>query len=227
MRFARCDSCRVQVQIGGEPAEIDGLLKQERVLSCITPFCSAVMKASDHLVLGYHTVEMPFTNFFRAIHGFGSGAGVPAAFKRAEELLLTQKIIQVVGEPVGQPERVLLRQLVLESGIRLHFESSARGACLYYIEEPGPTCREVVEHELSLSPNSEGAGEDRKEAGRGPESAQGDIGEKSDSSVGRATERSEPVMPSMPHSSPVSTSDYENTGESEHHHGGAASDLRL
>lgn len=228
MRFARCDSCRLQVQIGGDPAEIDNLLKQEQLFHCVTPFCSAFMRASDHLAPeGYLTVEMPVTSFFRAIHGFGSGVGAPASFERAQKLLLSQRVVQIVGEPIGQPERVLIRQLVLESGIRLHFETSARGACLYYIEEPGPTCREVVEHELSLSPNPEGTIENREEAGRAPGTAQGSCGEESDPGMGRTAERPESDLPPVPQSHSVPTSHCESAGGIGRYHGGNASDLRL
>jgi hypothetical protein len=104
-----------------------------------------VWKPKEGLPGGYDVVEVPLRSFFRAIHGFGLSHGAPASYKRAVELLTAKKIVEVKGEPIGKPERVILRELVLEDGTRLHFEASTRGACLYYIEEKSPSCVEVFD----------------------------------------------------------------------------------
>jgi len=168
VRFVVCHTCRQTVQVGGPPEEVAHLIQDQKNFPCITPLCGGRMEECRALDLppDYERREIPIQGFFRAIHGFGSGEGAPASFQRARDLLLTQKIVELVGEPVGQPERVIIRQLVLDNGTKLHFEASARGACLYYIEERGPSCREVVEHELSLSPNPASGDSNREEAGR-------------------------------------------------------------
>jgi hypothetical protein len=119
-------------------------------------------------VQDFDVSEIPVKSFFRGIHGFGAGKGAPASLAKARELLLNEKIVEVIGEPTGQPERVILRQLVLEDGTKLHFDSSSKGACLYYIEEPGPSCVEVVEHEISTSATAS-SDQNREETGRASE----------------------------------------------------------
>jgi hypothetical protein len=127
-----------------------------------------VAVAMTKIAPGYTVHEIPVRGFFRSINGFGPGTGDPASLKRLKELLLSQRVVDLVAEPVGQPERVILKELILESGTRLHFETSARGACVYYIEEPGPSCVEVVEHELANA-TAESSNPNREEAGRAPQ----------------------------------------------------------
>lgn len=170
MRFVVCHTCKSAVQIGGEPQEVMGLLGATENFPCITPLCSGRMAATAPAKIppGYSFNEVPIRGFFRAINGFGPGTGDPASFARLKELLLSQRVVEIRGEPIGTPQRVILRELVLEGGARLHFETSAKGACVYYIEEPGPSCVEVVENELAAAA-SEGHDPGREETGRAPQ----------------------------------------------------------
>lgn len=170
MRFVACHTCKCAVQVGGDLEEIQHLLGSMESFPCITPLCRGRMVTIPpaRIPRSYSLQEVPIRGFFRAINGFGPGVGDPASLKRFRELMLSQRVVDVVAEPIGQPERVIVRELVLESGIRLHFETSAKGACVYYIEEPGPSCVEVVEHELAAAA-SEGADSNREEVGRAPQ----------------------------------------------------------
>jgi len=173
VRIVACPTCRNAVQIGGDADEIRNLLRDEKSFKCVTPLCRGRMLPMGLADLKgqYEMSEMPVKSFFRAINGFGTGNGAPASRERLTELLLSQRVVDVVAYPIGQPERVIVREMTLESGIRLHFESSARGACVYYIEEPGPSCREVVENELATSASAEGDAANREEVGRGTQAA--------------------------------------------------------
>jgi hypothetical protein len=130
-----------------------------------------VSRPASQELSGFTVSEIPIRAFFRAINGFGRGEGDPASLERLQELLTSQKIVGVKANAVGQPERVIIREMILENGTRLHFEASARGACIYYIEEPGPSCVEVVENVL----DSQSSDPDREEAGRDPEAAPRDV----------------------------------------------------
>jgi len=171
VRFVVCHTCKHVVQVGGDPEEVATLLGSKDSYPCITPLCRGRMQgiAMTKAPQGYVVEEVPVRGFFRAIHGFGPGTGDPASLKRLKELLLTQRVVDLSAESVGQPERVILRELVLENGTRLHFETSARGACVYYIEEPGPSCMEVVENELAAAAASESCNTNREEVGRAPQ----------------------------------------------------------
>lgn len=176
MRFFACHTCLQGHQIGGDLQEVQSLLGSEKSFSCITPLCGGSMlsvTAAD-IPDGCEISTMTVRDFFRAIHGFGRGKGSPASFDRAKELLLSKRVVQMKGFPIGDPERVILRELILEGGTRLHFETSARGACLYYIEERGPSCVEVVENEIHTDAAVEVSSADREEAGRDTSSEPGD-----------------------------------------------------
>lgn len=230
MRFVMCTACKTLLQIGGDVLDIEALLHTENNFPCVTPLCQGRMVTPGSLSRDwsdYHRYEMPVQSFFRAINGFGSGVGAPASLKRAQELLLSKRIVEVIGEPSGQPERVILRQLVLEDGTRLHFDTSAKGACLYYIEERGPSCMEVVDHELSLSPNPEGARPAGEEAGRAPgrESVSHEQGSSADH-PGPAGQY-QPGLPAVPKAGDVPASDREGDRPARPHHGGDGSGVRV
>lgn len=137
MRFVACQACETAVQVGGNPEEVAQLLGSQASFPCITPCCRGRMVAIPPVKIpqGYAYREVPLRGFFSAVHGVGSGEGAPASLKRLRELLLSQRVVDLLAEPVGQPERVVVREMILESGVHLHFEASARGACIYYIEE--------------------------------------------------------------------------------------------
>ena len=171
MKIVYCSACKNAYQVGGEAEEVKSLLGSTENFPCITPLCSGrlnIWHPRDGLPPDHKVHEVPVRSFFRAIHGFGLSKGAPASFERAQELLLKKRIVQVKGEPVGQPERVILRELVLEDGTRLHFEASSRGACLYFIEEVGPSCVEVFDETTSDDGQGSGAGtaKNREEGGR-------------------------------------------------------------
>lgn len=184
MRFFCCIRCKTCWQIGGDFSEIQHIINmldfEKGSYPCITPHCSGVLQKVNGTPEGFQAKEIPVRAFYRAVHGFGSGDGASASVERFSELLQTKRIVQVNATPVGQPERVILNQLVLDDGTRLHFDSSSRGACCYYIEEPGPSCMEVVDNELSTDTTVEGSNSDREEVGRTPQT----INESSNSSGG-------------------------------------------
>lgn len=170
-----CPTCRHAWQILGmveERESIAALLADAGAdhAGCITPLCQGRLVRVDGVPTGFHIHELPIRSFYRAIHGFGTGEGDPALASEFARLLKTKKIVDMQITAVGQPERVLVHQFVLEDGTRMHFDSSSRGACCYYIERPGKSCLEVVED----GPNNDEAPvpvseQDREEVGRGPE----------------------------------------------------------
>ena len=177
-----CDICMAYYVVGGQREEIEQLLnlpEWKESFPCITPLCGGRLIRAKGLagrpVTHYQGGEIPVRNFYRAALGFGTGLGAPASLERLRKILLEQNIVQVVAEPVGQPERVILKCLVMDNGTRLHLDASSRGACVYYIEEPGKSCLEVVEDEIRAGAAAEGSPENREEAGRAPE-AVGDVG---------------------------------------------------
>jgi len=168
-----CLTCRHGWQLLGEPEEVTSIVGLvEDGCPCITPLCSGRLCRSTMIPHGFDIQELPARSFYRAIHGFGTGEGDPAAANEFARLLKTKKIVDMTITAIGQPERVVVHQLVLEDGTRMHFDSSSRGACCYYIERPG-TCVEVVEDELAtVEASVSSAGSDREEAGRGDAGAE-------------------------------------------------------
>ena len=199
-----CQQCRHAWQLLGEREEVASMMKlmdsEALTFPCITPLCES--RLSQLTFVPPHTtlIELPVRAFYRAIHGFGTGEGDPASLKEFVDLITGGTIVTVKAIPIGQPERVILHQLVLEDGTRLHFDSSARGACCFYIEKPSKSCVEVVEDELhsdldaasvqSLDPH-------REEAGRGDARAEGiaepEPGARSDADATNERPRTEPV----------------------------------
>ena len=119
--------------VGGDPKEIKQLLDQpewRQSFPCITSLCGGRLQrmAPDDLIAvrvkKYAVEEIALRGFYRAIHGFGVGGGAPASLAKAREILLTKRIVDLQAESVGQPERVILRQLIMEDGTRLHFDMS-------------------------------------------------------------------------------------------------------
>lgn len=172
MRVAHCTACNLAYHLGGSQEEIVQLrLHSKDSYECITPLCNGRMVWTSSLPEGCLVQDIPVSAFFRATMGFGWAKGAVASLERAKELLTTEKIVEVVGESTGRPERVILRKLVLENGTQLHFDSSSKGACLYYIEEKGPTCVEVLDAGDTRRNDElvEGVVEDREETRRAPE----------------------------------------------------------
>lgn len=172
MRFVACGQCSHGYQIGGDAQEVDQLLKSWSDFPCIQPMCLGRMKRIRPVdAQSLKMEELPLNSFFRAVNGFGLSKGAPASAKRFHDLLTTQRVVGMKIEPVGQPERVIVRHLILEDGTRLHFEHSARGACCYFIEEPTPSCVETFDAEHSNDTEDFGSvsSEDREESGRAAE----------------------------------------------------------
>jgi hypothetical protein len=174
-----CVTCKTVYRVGSvELEELESVWSavEPSHPSCPTPLCRGklqrVRKAATSAQLmeaGYEMKEIPFHAFYRAVHGFGGPKGEAASLDKFTHLIKTKKIVGVSAHPVGQPERVILKRLILEDGTILHFDTSARGACCYYIEEPGPSCLEVVDNELRSGSAAEGSDTNREEAGRAAE----------------------------------------------------------
>lgn len=178
MNLFACQTCHRTYQVGGNLEEIQALLTEENY-PCITPLCAG--RLSRVMGIASTCFEVPFPSFYRAINGFGLSTGHAASLARFVALLKTKKIVSIDAEPTGQPERVILRKLVLDDGTRLHFETSSKGACCYFIEEAGPTCLEVLEREQSGVVDhqavAQGNASNREEVGRAPGGHQGADGE--------------------------------------------------
>lgn len=167
-----CPTCLHGWQVAGDLDEVQGLARiiqgEAENFPCITPLCSGRMFEMSYPLQGFIVTEVPVRVFYRAIHGFGNGEGDSAQLNDFVELLKSKKIVEINASRVGQPERVILQQLILDDGTRLHFDSSARGACCYYIERPGKSCVEVVEDEFrdfdsDRKDTSRGSNQDREE----------------------------------------------------------------
>ena len=177
-RLWLCKSCRRVYEVGGSEEEIKNLLLEKTSYPCITPLCRGRLNRPSkedlrELSKGYIPEEIPLKSFFRAVMGFGMTNGAPAAVASVKELLLSKKIVGVMADPVGNPERTILNELVFEDGTRLHFGLSSLGACCYYVEGTTPSCVEVFDREQSNMANHETATEsvveNREEVGRAVE----------------------------------------------------------
>lgn len=194
MRFVACSSCECVIQIGGDLNEVNSLLGMQESFPCVTPLCRGRMvQVGLKIPTGYKMRNMPIRAFYRAVNGFGPGPDSldPASLKRLKEILLSRKVVDLRAEQIGQPQRVILRELIMDDGTRLHFETSAKGACVYYIEEPGPSCLEVVENELASAATDKSGNSNREETGRASQTdCDGLPREAQYDSSGRATELS-------------------------------------
>lgn len=196
-----CLRCRCGWQLVGELEEVTSILSIIGAESpaCITPMCQGRLCMSTEIPIGFNIQELPARSFYRAINGFGTGDGDPAAASEFARLLKTKKIVDMTITAVGQPERVIVHQIVLDDGTRMHFESSSRGACCYYIERPGKSCVEVVDEIATVEAHVSGAGSDREETGRGDEGTEGGVGRESTPRPEHAAESqstgAEPVRP--------------------------------
>lgn len=156
MMWFFCNSCGKGYNVCGDPQEVSHLLFDSRKgYSCITPMCHGRLAGTVPQSHSVRFKEVHVSAFYRAVKGFGASA--TASLAKATRALLEKRVVAVEGEPIGTPERAIIRCLVLEDGTRLHFDTSSRGACLYHIEEPGnePTDADI-----------EDAGEGGEEAGR-------------------------------------------------------------
>jgi len=89
-----------------------------------------------------------FRRFGAALGHIANDFGL--AFRNVDERVYEISLGQPRGELIGLHAHADVvpanpELWVLEDGTRLHFETSSKGACIYYIEERGPTCLEVVE----------------------------------------------------------------------------------
>ena len=160
MRWFFCSSCGRGYNVCGERDEGSRLLSGcESGVPCITPLCRGRLQNTvpqSHAGVRFEVVSLH--DFYRAFKGFGISSTAPASLERATKLLLGRRVVAVEGEPIGAPERSIIHCMTLDDGTRLHFDTSAKGACLYYIEEPV--------HELPSAADPEGRGEVGEEAGR-------------------------------------------------------------
>jgi len=218
VRIYFCKICSNAFQVGGYLDEIKGLLT-EGMYTCITPGCQGVMHKTGNVPMGTPMHEVPLTVFYRAIHGFGSPNGECATVTDFVDLLKTQAIVQVLAEKAGQPERVILKTLVLANGVRMHFDSSSKGACCYYIEQPGPTCLEVVDDEIRAQTAALCSDQNREEVRRASDLGDEGRDEARDAaSDGAALEQSRPGMSAVsePGEVPSGTTTRPNECNSDH-----------
>lgn len=213
MRIYHCKTCSCAFQVGGHHDEVQSLLS-ENMYPCVSSGCQGVMHKVGNVPMGTHMKEIPLTAFYRAIHGFGTPDGEAAQLEHFVRLLKTRKIVQVLAEKAGQPERVILKTIVLDNGVRLHFDASSKGACCYYIENPGPSCVEVVEDEIRSEAAASSGDPNREEAGR----ASGTDGEDRDEARNVATdsagsEQPRTELPDVPAASEVPTSSTSRANE--------------
>lgn len=206
----RCAICNNAYVVSGLKEETTRLLECKEEFSCITPFCSGLLKRVNWPLVGDKVTTLPLNQFFRAVNGFGLAKGDPASASKVRDLLVTKRISSVVVEPVGDPERTIIKYVVLEDGTRLHFTASSKGACVYYVEEQGPTCTEVFDARNAVERGPESSFENRKEVGRAIE------GSKDDRSQNTATEIGlhRPDLPALQSGSSVQVTDIRHEGPS-------------
>lgn len=171
-----CGSCLTLWKVVGDPQELSGLvLVAGKSPRCATAGClgtlTMVPGPCPPLAQLYTEKEIPAASFFKSSLGFGSANGCTADVEDFKSILLSQKVVKVCAHSIGNPPRVILQQLIMDSGVTLYFDTSARGACCFYIEKPMPTCLEVVDAELRRSDNVDEAFDKltckgRKESGR-------------------------------------------------------------
>jgi hypothetical protein len=202
--IAYCFLCQTAYHVAGEVQEVDRLLdtpEWKESLPCATPRClgRAARVTLAWLVTNKDKVrkseDIPLQTYYRAINGFGRPDQMPADLPAVKLKLTTKKVVRVDGYSVGDPERTIVRNLVMDDGTILHFASSTHGACVFAISEPGPTCLEVFDDQLAEATSHPGVpepgdrqvedgerdqvgdpevgGEDREEAGRGVEDDEG------------------------------------------------------
>jgi len=223
MRFYACPTCKTSYQLAGTLEELHSMseLVERESAHCPTPLCEGrVMQVKGH-ARGFTQKEIPLQTFYRAVHGFGAPDGSAATVNRFRELITTKKVMEVHAEPTGQPERVILKRLVMEDGTRLHFDSSSKGACCYYIEEPGPSCLEVFDEQH----RGESADTDRKKAGRVVEARTASCVPVRGGSATQATASERPEsggVPAVPATSDVPKSDRPADGNT-----GPGADVRV
>ena len=211
--------CRRSYQVAGELEEVKSLLQDVASCPCITNFCSGTMNRIK-APAGLPIQEVPLGSFFRAINGFGLSSGAPASAARFVEIIKTKKLVNALVEPVGQPERVIVKQLICEDGTRLHFETSARGACCFFIEEPGPSCVEVFDAEHSRDAEGDPGSDDSlgEEVGRGApsdsEPEQGERGSEPANDVDAPEQSGSASVPSVPETSDIPETSPAGPGDS-------------
>ena len=192
-----CAACHRVYLVAGQADELRSLIGEADTFPCITPQCGGMLRkvgaefGRRTQKAGLKSETVPAVAFFRAINGFGLSTGDPASVEEVRKLLLNHRVARVLLEEVGQPERTIVNKLWLDNGVCLHFGSSAKGACVYYIERPGPSCVEVFDERAHDA--GTGAGErtspDGEEDGRAPAAEDGAGG-----ATGAESAASEPAL---------------------------------
>lgn len=161
----RCSVCEVAYHVIGPIEQLNALVTQSGY-PCFVSSCPGYLQRQTSGLR--RAIAIDVSAFFRAVNGFGFAAGSPASLESVEKLLLEKRVIQVFARDVGDPERTIIDRLVLDGGIKLHFAASAKGACIYYVEERGPSCVEVfdAQHTDVSQGTDKSVTENREEAGR-------------------------------------------------------------
>lgn len=137
-----CGTCHTAYVVAGDPKEVSSLLdlpEWSESFPCVTPHCRGRLrkvKAQYREAVG-QTRTVPLHSFFRAINGFGLGVGEAASIDSVRSALRGKTITRVTGYNVGSPERTIIQTMTLSDGTMLHFDASAKGACIYFIEKEG------------------------------------------------------------------------------------------
>lgn len=198
----------------GSQQQIAELLRGVDNFPCITPLCPGRLVKSQFAFKTTAT-PMPLERFFQAVNGFGFNEGILAEYKHVCELLKNKRIVQVVGESAGEPERTIITKFVLEDGTRLHLGASSLGACIYRIEEPGKEPSNGYSH-LPVADNGSSTTEVGEEAGRSSQPDQ--------EAGGSSTTRAELYPPGVPTLQPDSGV---LPGEDRQPQPGSRSDVRM
>lgn len=152
-----CFLCQMAYQVTGESREVEMLLdapEWEESFPCATPRCHGRTARVSMEWLGVNTARVKkieaisLHTYYRAINGFGRPDINLANLPAVKSELVTKKISIVDGYSTGNPPHTILKKLVMEDGTMLHFAASAHGACIYAIDQPGPTCVEVLDDQL-------------------------------------------------------------------------------
>jgi len=103
---------------------------------CITPLCNGRM-VRHRKPPESGAEDIPLSVFYRSLMGFGHPSDKDTAtLENVMRNFLTKNVVEVKAEETGDPKRVILENLTLEDGTKMHFAASSKGACLYYVEGP-------------------------------------------------------------------------------------------
>lgn len=132
-----CSSCWTAYHIIGKPDLVRSLLpftKGQRV-KCITEGCKGQAKIDGPGTNDAFTHrEIPVMVYYQAMKGLVNVKGVAAPPELVRRLMVGATIADVSLLEIGDPARSIVRTIELDTGVKLHLESSGAGACIYFLE---------------------------------------------------------------------------------------------